>query len=224
MDFENLAAAQLRDYDRHQPGTAFAEPEFFLSIEQAYELQFQVASTIQEFLDLNRPSQRSIAWLAMLLFAIAWPPIYSTFIHLHVYRQMDAGFLSADELKNLLDARRYTIDVPMELDGHFLTFDAIVDGKATQGGGSSVEGGTRIVLLLRRDRESRKIEYCWLGRNSVSRGILDDPLTNAGTSTERSDGAINPGDWLLRGGRSSVQIHPAIEPAEFELRLAFSDP
>ena len=44
MDIENLAAVQVRDYDRHQPGRSFAEPEFSLSVEQAYELQFQVAS------------------------------------------------------------------------------------------------------------------------------------------------------------------------------------
>lgn len=41
-----------------------------------------------------------------------------------------------------LDARRYSIDIPMELDGHFLTLDAIVDGKVTEGGGSSVVGGS----------------------------------------------------------------------------------
>lgn len=173
---------------------------------------------------MKRPSKKTVAWLAVLVVAVAWPPLYSTFVHPYVYRQIDQGFVSTDELKNLLDARRYTIDVPMELDGHFLTFDAIVDGKTTQGGGSSVQGGTRIVLLLRRDRESHKIEYCWLGRNSVSRGILDDPLTSAGTSTERNEGAITSGDWLLRGGRSSVQMYPAKEPAEFELRLAFSEP
>ncbi|WP_051057983.1 hypothetical protein [Rhodopirellula baltica] len=160
----------------------------------------------------------------MLLFALAWPPIYSTFVHPRLHQNLDHGFVSTDELKNLLDARRYTIDIPVELDGHFLTFDAIVDGKVTQGGGSSVIGGSKIVLLLRRDQESRKLEYCWLGKNSVSRGILDDPIAGAGSSTERTDGPVNPGDWLLRGGRTSVQVFPAKEPAEFELRLAFSDP
>ena len=158
------------------------------------------------------------------MLALAWPPIYTIFVHPHLHQNLDHGFVSTDELKQLLDARRYTIDVPIELDGHFLTFDAIVDGKITQGGGSSVVGGSKIVLLLRRDQDSRKLEYCRLGKNSVSRGILDDPLAGAGSSTERTDGPIEPGDWLLRGGRTSVQVFPATEPAEFELRLAFSDP
>lgn len=112
----------------------------------------------------------------------------------------------------------------MELDGHFLTFDVIVDGKTTQDGGSSVEAGTTVVLLVRRDQKSRKIEYCWLDRNTVARGSLEDPLAGAGMSTWRKDGPIEPGDWLLRGGRKSVQIYPAKEPAEFELRLAFDAP
>ncbi len=181
-------------------------------------------SATKEHLTLLRPTRHSALWIATLLLAIAWPPVYSIFVDPILCQSLDRGFVSTGELKNLLDARRYTIDIPMELDGHFLTFDAFVDGKVTQGGGSSVVGGSKIVLLLRRDRESRKIEYCWLGKNSVSRGILDDPLAGAGSSTERTDGPINSGDWLLRGGRTGVQVYPTREPAEFELRLAFGDP
>jgi len=84
--------------------------------------------------------------------------------------------------------------------------------------------GSKIVRLLRRDQESRKIEYCWVGANSVSRGIMDDPIAGAGSSTERTDGPIQSGDWLLRGGRTGVQVYPDNEPAEFELRLKFGDP
>ncbi len=180
-------------------------------------------SATEEFLKLLRLTRHSVFWIVTFVLATAWPPIYSICIHPLLYPNLVRGFVSTDELKQLLDARRYTIDIPMELDGQFLTFDAIVDGKVTQGGGSSVVGGSKIVLLLRRDQESRKIEYCWLGKNTVSRGILDDPIAGAGSSTERTDGPINAGDWLLRGGRTSVQVYPAKEPAEFVLRLAFGD-
>lgn len=44
MNVEHLADEQLRDFDRHRPGRSFAKPGVFLSTEQAYELQFQVAS------------------------------------------------------------------------------------------------------------------------------------------------------------------------------------
>lgn len=152
---------------------------------------------------------------------MAWPPIYSIFVHPLVLPNLDLGFVSTGELKNLLDARRYPIDVPMELDGHFLTFDVIVDGKVTQGGGSSVIGGKKIVLLLRRDQESRKVEYCWVGPGTIARGVFDDPLYRGGCSTKRNEGPIKAGDWLLRGGRESVQVYPATEPADFEVRLAF---
>lgn len=172
-------------------------------------------------LNLNR---QSVLWILTLILAMAWPPIYSIYVHPLVLPNLDAGFVSTGELKNLLNARRYTIDVPMELDGHFLTFDLIVDGKVTQGGGSSVVGGSKIVLLLRRDQESRKIEYCWIGTGTVARGVFDDPIAKAGSSTKRDDGPIKAGDWLLRGGRESVQVYPATEPAEFEVRLAFGKP
>jgi len=134
------------------------------------------------------------------------------------------SFVSNDELKTLLYASRYVIEIPPELDGHFLTFDAIVDGKTNRGGGSSVEGGSTIILLLRRNQAAGKIEYCWLDRNTVARGILDDPLSGAGTYSVKKDGPISAGDWVLRGGRKSVQMYPADEPAEFELRLAFDEP
>ena len=171
-----------------------------------------------------RLTRHSALWIAVFILAIAWPPIYSIFVHPVVYPSLVRGFVSPDELKQLLDARRYTIEVPMELDGHFLTFDAVVDGKVTRCGGASVVGGSRVILLLRRDQESRKIEYCWFGKDTLSRGIFDDPIAGAGSSTERTDGPIGAGDWLLRGGRTSVQVYPATDPAEFELRLAFGDP
>lgn len=172
-------------------------------------------------LNLNR---QSAVWVVALVLAMAWPPIYSIFVHPLVLPNLDAGFVSSSELKNLLNARRYTIDVPMELDGHFLTFDVIVDGKVTQGGGASVIGGSKIVLLLRRDQESHKIEYCWVGTGTVARGVFDDPIARGANSAVRSEGAIKAGDWLLRGGREAVQVYPATEPAEFEVRLAFDKP
>lgn len=43
MNVDQLAAEQLKDFDRQRPGSSFANPEVFLSVEQAYALQFQVA-------------------------------------------------------------------------------------------------------------------------------------------------------------------------------------
>jgi 2-keto-4-pentenoate hydratase len=43
MDLRAMAARQLDDYDNHHPGLIFAEPDFILSVEQSYELQFEVA-------------------------------------------------------------------------------------------------------------------------------------------------------------------------------------
>lgn len=43
MNIQRLAVGQLSDYDLRQPGRSLAEADVSLSIEQAYELQFQVA-------------------------------------------------------------------------------------------------------------------------------------------------------------------------------------
>jgi hypothetical protein len=72
------------------------------------------------FLTMLRLTRHSALWIAVFILAIAWPPIYSIFVHPVVYPSLVRGFVSPDELKQLLDARRYTIEVPMELDGHFL--------------------------------------------------------------------------------------------------------
>ncbi len=178
----------------------------------------------QEFVKLLNLDRQSALWVVTLVLAMAWPPIYSIYIHPLVLPKMDASAVSTSELKHLLNSRRYTIDVPMELDGHFLTFDVIVDGKVTQGGGTSVIGGSKIVLLLRSDQESRKLEYCWVGPGTVARGVFDNPIERGANSAVRRDGPIKAGDWLLRGGRESVQVYPATEPAEFEVRLAFGKP
>ena len=172
---------------------------------------------------MKRSTRRSLALFAVLLVAVGWPPIYTLFVHPLIRQTFFDSHLSNEELTKLLYASRYTIVVPAELDGHFLTFDAIVDGKATRGGGSSVEGGSTITLLLRRNQQARTIEYCWLDGKRVARGSLDDPLSGAGALSVKEDGMISAGDWVLRGGRKSVQVYPADTPAEFELRLAFDD-
>ena len=40
---EQLARQQLADYDAHRPGSAFEDPKFILSVDDAYRLQIQVA-------------------------------------------------------------------------------------------------------------------------------------------------------------------------------------
>lgn len=170
---------------------------------------------------MNRVNRNVASYLLLLLIAVGWPPIYSLYIHPHLQQRIESRNVSTDELMNLLHAKRYTIEIPPELDGQVLTLDVTVDGETTQGGGTTVEGGSTVVLLLRRDQKSRKIEYCWSAGSTLARGVLDDPLSDAGVTSWRNEGPIKPGDWLLRGGKECVNVFPATEPAEFELRLAF---
>jgi len=46
-DLDELARRQLADYDARRPGLLFADPEFGLTVPEAYELQFKVASLRQ---------------------------------------------------------------------------------------------------------------------------------------------------------------------------------
>ena len=45
---ENWAKRQLADYDRHEPGTLFADPTLRMSVDDAYALQNEVARLRQE--------------------------------------------------------------------------------------------------------------------------------------------------------------------------------
>jgi len=43
-DLEPIARRQLADYDAHRPGTLFSDPEFRLTLPEAYQVQMRVAS------------------------------------------------------------------------------------------------------------------------------------------------------------------------------------
>ena len=48
MDIHALAERQLADYDRHRPGTFFADPSASLTIDDAYRLQMEVVRLREE--------------------------------------------------------------------------------------------------------------------------------------------------------------------------------
>jgi 2-keto-4-pentenoate hydratase len=45
---QEIAIRQLADYDRHQPGSCFLQPEFRLTVQEAYEIQNLVARLRQQ--------------------------------------------------------------------------------------------------------------------------------------------------------------------------------
>lgn len=157
------------------------------------------------------------------LVAFVWPPIYSLFIHPDLTHVVDSSQPSTGELQRLLDARRYVLRVPPECDGWYLSLESVVDGVARPGSASTVPGDSEITLLVRRTGDTKKIEYCWFTENQLSRGLLDDPLVNAGVMSDRSPGVVRSGDWLFRGGRTSISSVPDIG-ADFEVRVTLRPP
>lgn len=158
--------------------------------------------------------------VCLLLLVVIWPPIYGLYVQPKLNAWIDPGTTPADELKKLLDVSRYTIHVPEDKDGWLLSFERVIDGKARTTGGSTVEGGTDHVLLIRRNQETDEIESCHYTKNGVFRLTFNDPLKGSGTSTLRTEGPIKDGDWLMLGGRKSVGFGSSGIRADCQLRLA----
>jgi len=179
----------------------------------------------------------------LLVVAIAWPPLYSMFVDRDLRMWYNGhGRMEDFELQLLLGAQRWIVDIPKEKDGWFLGLETKSDGDVKTSGGSSVVGGNRIVLLTRRNSDSKRIEYAWYQINTQRRvdksgpvtftmnlrsfgtGSVDDPLVSAGVTSGRQDGLVQIGEPIYRGGKSTVQGFPSETGAEYEVRVVLSPP
>ena len=162
----------------------------------------------------------SIGLLAVLIVALAWPPTFFLFFSDHFRpNSLGRGQMRDFELQKLLNANRWVIDIPPEKDGWFLELTIKSGDDITASGGASMRGGTRIVLLARRNTHDRRIEYVWyqttndreiidedgpftmtLNISSSGNGSIDDPLASARVTSVRPDGQIAVGDAIYRGG------------------------
>ena len=186
---------------------------------------------------------RIILLAALLLAIFAWPPVYYHYFASSVQSWLTGhGKMKDYEIQKLLAAQRWVIDVPKDKDGWYLAFETEIDGDVKTYGGTSVLGGTRIVLLTRRNSDSKKIEYAWYGTETVKRteteghitfrmnlqssgsGSIADPLVAASVSVGRPDGDVKIGEPIYRGGRESVQGFPGPRKADFEVRVVLTPP
>ncbi|XZE19470.1 hypothetical protein SH449x_004790 [Pirellulaceae bacterium SH449] len=160
----------------------------------------------------------------LVLMILAWPPIFSVFVSPLIQHPRDDGeSMRISDFQMLLDANRWTFDVPKEQDGWMLRLEGRVDDKIFRSGGSSVRGGSQVTLVTRRNVDKKRIDYAfrsyradgWTGGS----GSIDDPLANGGVRVDRKDGPINIGDPIYRGGRTSVQAFPGTKRADFEVRV-----
>jgi hypothetical protein len=161
--------------------------------------------------------------LVAVAIAMAWPPIYSLFVHPVLAPVVGYSHASTSDLQRLLGAQRYTLRVPTECNGWLLSFESVVDGEAKLSGGSTVSADSEITLLVRRTRDTKRIEYCWFTENQLARGLLDDPIADAGVTSHREPGTVSSGDWLFRGGRQSLK-HAPEAGADFEVRVVLRPP
>jgi hypothetical protein len=171
---------------------------------------------------------RGLRLFCILLVILLWPPLFVMVVHPRIAPLLqDPVPISDAELQLLFNARRYEIHVPEERDGWFLEFETIVDGKSNFTGGPSTIGGSDVVLLFRQSKVHDKIEYCLYADTQVTRGTFDDPLKEAAVAMPRPEGRIESGDWLMLGGRKSVQIGTSGtsgNQADFELRIMLRPP
>jgi hypothetical protein len=179
----------------------------------------------------------------LFIVAILWPPIYSAYLDRDVRAWVHGqGRMEDFELQLLLGAQRWVIDVPEDKNGWFLSLETESDGTVRTSGGSSVTGGQTIVLLTRRNKETKTIDYAWyqveaqrmvenLGPETITMtlrssgsGSVDDPLTSAGVTAVRPDGVVKVGEPIYRGGKKEVAGFPSGEKADYEVRVVLTSP
>lgn len=181
--------------------------------------------------------------MVLVVFAILWPPIYSTCFDRDVKAWLRGhGRMEDFELQLLFGAQRWVIDIPEDKNGWLLSLETESDGAVRTGGGSSVIGGQTIVLLTRRNKENKTIDYAWyqvdtqrtivmsspftlkVNWRSSGSGSVNDPLTSAGVTAGRPDGVVKIGEPIYRGGKTEVVGFPSNEKADYEVRVVLTAP
>ena len=168
-------------------------------------------------------------YLVLVLLILVWPPVYLTFISRFVVQgRNDSKSMSASDLQMLLNAKRWTFDVPEEQDGWLLRLEGRSDDKVYSSGGVSVLGGSHVTLVTRRNAADKKIDFAFRSQKdnawSGGSGAIDDPIANAGVNAGRPEGPIKVGEPIYRGGRTEVQGFPGPDHAEFEVRVLLEAP
>ena len=174
----------------------------------------------------------------LVILAILWPPIYSIYFDRDV-RAWVRGYGSMEdfELQLLLSAQRWVIEIPEDKSGWFLSLETESEGVIQTSGGSGVIGGQTIVLLTRRNKEHKTIDYAWYQVDSQRRveksgpftftmnlrssgsGSIEDPLSLARVVVIRPDGKVKIGEPIYRGGKKEVAGFPSEEKADYEVRV-----
>jgi hypothetical protein len=169
-----------------------------------------------------------LPWLLLLVFAVAWPPIYSLwFDHGLRFWLRRQGRMEDSELQLLLNAQRWVVDIPQEKDGWFLALETESEGAVERSGGATVLGGQRYVVLTRRNKETKNIDYAWYsmdGRQSATGGGIRDPLIDAGSIALRPDSSVRIGEPIYKGGKTHVQALPYDSRADYEVRIVLFGP
>lgn len=168
-------------------------------------------------------------FLILTLLIVAWPAVYLS-INSPSYKQSstDLESMNASDLGMLLEAKRWTFDVPEGKDGWNLVLEGRVDDRVFSSGAAFVKGGDRVTLVARRNRAEKMIEFAFRSQNENGgpggRGSIEDPLINGMVSAPRADGEIKLGEPIYRGGRTSVEAFPGPQRAEFEVLVVLRSP
>jgi hypothetical protein len=188
---------------------------------------------------------KRIVFFAVILIALfAWPPIYHHYLARPVRNWATGqGKMQDFEIQQLLNLQRWEIDIPKDKNGWYLSLEAEIESEVKTWGGVTVSGGTRVVLLTRRNSDSKRIEYAWystdpkgitdalgtflqlnLHLRSMGSGSVPDPMVDASVSAGRPDGIVMIGEPIYRGGRKSVLAFPGVATADFEVHVVLVPP
>lgn len=137
------------------------------------------------------------------------------------------GRIEDFELQRLLSANRWVIDIPADREGWYLDLETKTEGEIKRSGGCNVHGGERLVLLVRRDLETKKIYYSWYQNSDAGQsscgGVIDDPLGSNPYGTH-GEGLVQLGEPIYYANRKGESLGSNSKDYDYEVRVVLHEP
>ncbi len=170
----------------------------------------------REIIDMKR----GLLLVVVTLVLLGWPVVVVATYQWYTTHRVDRVVMTAAELQRFSGIHRYVLTVPKERDGWFLGLARNEDGKRTVSGGSSVQGGETVTLLLSaRDRDD--VHLVIVDDNSTFWQSCRQPSEPRSISSFRMQPRVAVDEPLYSADRDSIRSD---EPSDFEVSVSLTAP